>query len=118
MPIFRPLILLALLTWVVPCATHAGVYSLRVAQTIDSTNRQDLVLIDRVEVFEFFNVPDYDAARLAYDDFQMKFRAFDRAIREERKEPTDERHQRYLLCRHEFHEATGRLRSALFGAKR
>jgi hypothetical protein len=48
----------------------------------------------------------------------MKFRAFDRAIREERKEPTDERHQRYLLCRHEFHEATGRLRSALFGAKR
>ena len=118
MPILRALLSLILVTIVLPTIAQAGVYQLRVSKTLDTTNTQDLVLTDYVQDYEFFNESDYNAARLAYQDFQMKFRAFDRAIREERVDPTDERSQRRLCCRQEYLKASGILLVALCSAKR
>jgi hypothetical protein len=118
MSILRALLSLILVTIVLPTIAQAGVYQLRVSKTLDTTNTQDLVLTDYVQDYEFFKESDYNAARLAYQDFQMKFRAFDRAIREERVDPTDERSQRRLCCRQEYLKASGILLVALCSAKR
>jgi hypothetical protein len=118
MSFLRAVLSLILVTIVFPAIAQAGVYKLRVSRTIDKSNTQDLVLTDDFQDYEFFNESDYKSAWLAYHDFQMKFRAFDRAIREERVDPTDERSQRRLCCRQEYLKASGMLLVALSSAKR
>jgi hypothetical protein len=118
MSIHRAVLSLILVTVVFPVIAQAGVYKIRVSKTIDKSNTQDLVITDEFQDYEFFNESDYKSAWLAYHDFQIKCRAFDRAIREERADPTEERMQRRLSCRQEYLKATGMLLAALSSAKR